>query len=406
MRVARNTWTKQLQDIGIDKLHKMRVECGSWRKLSKYLNISYSALVGFVNQNIIDSKKCIDINLLLDADTKYVSIRDILNKIGCSQEILKKSFKYHNLPYPSFRGKYTCNEDFFDIKNLDEKSMYWAGLLAADGNLRITNNSYCLKLELSQKDKAHIENFKNDIRSDGRIIDSKKKASKLLKNNKSIKEWYYYSYLIITSKRIFNDLGKFGILPRKTYTYTMPQWLIDHPLVHHFIRGYMDADGSYTINKRKNKEVSLHISLPGACPAVKQIWGIIKNKCDVEYGNFIETSILKKDKPFYQFLFNGHKDNVNIVNFLYKDSETFLVRKKERADKANYFLQMSSKYFFDPVELQKLYNELGSLNAVSKKLGCNRTTIGKYMDKFGLFYKKMPQMNRKKHENNITKNLS
>lgn len=347
MRVKRNTWGLLLEKIGNEKLQEMYCNFKSVYKISKILGIPDSAIYNYFENNNMDdgrSKKIVDISFLINAEIKYVSISDMLSKIGCSQETLKRSFKHHKLPYPNFRGKYDCNENFFDINNLNEKSMYWAGFMAADGNLRISNGSYYIKLELSTKDKNHIEKFKQDIQSTGRIIDGRKKASKLLQQNKNCQEWYYYSYLLIISNKIFNDLGKFGITPRKTYTYTMPQWLIEHPLINHFIRGYMDADGSYTINKRKEEEVSLHISLPGACPAVKQIWEIIKRDCEVKYGNFL---ISRNDKglPFYKFLFNGLKDNVNIVDYLFNNSTVFMDRKKARADKAKIYLEQSSGYF-------------------------------------------------------------
>jgi hypothetical protein len=266
--------------------------------------------------------------------------------------------------------------------------MYWAGFFAADGCVR-NNKSKSIQLMLATKDKNHLIKFQKSLKSEAKIIDDERAPSKLLMKKYKYKEKYFYSYICISSEKISNDLALWGITPRKTYTLTMPKWLIDHNMVRHFIRGYIDGDGSYSYNKKKDgKIVSIHVALSGACNAVKQIYEIIIKNCNIKYGNI-------NNKKLNSFLFNSLQDVKNIYEFLYKDSTIFLDRKENIIKNIYNLLEKSFEYNFDPKELQYLYDKLGSFNAVAKKFGCDRTTIQYNMRKMGLKFNPMPQMSRK-----------
>jgi intein-encoded DNA endonuclease-like protein len=312
---------------------------------------------------------------------------DVVRKLKTSIVVLKKNCKIHNIPYPSTR--YVCDEDFFS--NINEQSMYWAGFLSADGNLRMRKSTtYDIKLELATKDIAHIELFKKHIKSNAIVKSFTRKPSPLLLKNKSVKEQYFASYLIMRSKKAFDDLGRFGITPQKTYSYTMPQWLVEHELVRHFIRGYMDGDGSYSFNKRNEQPYSIHIGLVGACPAVEQIYNIINKNCFIEYG-----WINSIDEKLRSFAFNSLADVKNIYNYIYGDSTVYLERKKIIIDQIDNLIEKSSMHFLDSNTVQKLYDELKSFNKVSKILNCDRATVRKFMHDNNLIYKSFPNMNRK-----------
>src|SRR5579885_550162 len=226
------------------------------------------------------SKKIINKEILLKATEQASSIKEIMAIIGTKIPTLKASFLYHNLPYPCFRKRNKVNDDFFDTPN--EKSLYWAGFLAADGCLR--KDQKRIKLELSTQDRSHIEKFKNDIKSEATIYDIARPASKLLKKNKYVKDKYFSSYIEIGSSKIFDDLGKYGVIPQKTYICTMPEWLINNENVRHFIRGFIDGDGSFSFNTKK--KISIKLDLGGAGPIVKQIYEILKKECNTKYGNY------------------------------------------------------------------------------------------------------------------------
>lgn len=54
----------------------------------------------------------------------------------------------------------------------------------------------------------------------------------------------------LTSDNMFVDLCKHGCVPNKSLILTFPRTIPDN-LIHHFIRGYFDGDGSVFILNKK-----------------------------------------------------------------------------------------------------------------------------------------------------------
>jgi hypothetical protein len=330
--------------------------------------------------------KSLEEQSILNSISKSNFIREICLDLHCDIKTLKYNCKIYNIPYPNFRKKASCNYDFFDINNLNERSLYWAGFLAADGCVRYNSNS--LKLELKTSDKCHIKLFKDHLETSANIHNTILKPSKLLKT-KSYKENYYSSNIVLNSKKLCDDLSKFNIVARKTYIYTMPQWLVSHPLVRHFIRGYIDGDGCFAYNKRNEKNTSINLTLTGACVAIEQIYNILKFSCNTKYGDYKKDN--DKSRKFY---FKSFNDIKNIFEFLYSDATVYLERKYDIAKDIYSLKDKSSYYLFEPQKLQDLYDELGSFAAVAKKLDCDRGVIRHNMISMGLNYKSYPNMRR------------
>jgi hypothetical protein len=125
----------------------------------------------------------------------------------------------------------------------------------------------------------------------------------------------------VYSKQIINDLKRFGIGPRKSLTYDFPEWLIKHPLAHHFMRGYFDGDGSFYLNKEHSKE-RIVFSLRGTISFLSNYKKLLLQKCDLK-----SISEPKSNNGIGQLCFKGQEDVKNIIKFIYKDSTIFLERK-------------------------------------------------------------------------------
>lgn len=222
--------------------------------------------------------------------------------------------------------RYNCDNDFFSRDN--EESFYIAGFIAADGCVKIRNNTYEVFIGLSKKDKYFLEKLRNIIKAESPIRDYLVKNSK--RNINYNNTWS--SQLLITSKKMYNDLARFNIVPRKSLIYTFPEWLKNHPLKHHFIRGYNDGDGSFYSPKlgkgRKIKQI--YFSMRGTSEFLTSVRSILEEEC----------SISKRDKPIrissnHGCLEYGGNNIVNkIFNYLYKDAAIYLPRKYEIATKS------------------------------------------------------------------------
>lgn len=108
-----------------------------------------------------------------------------------------------------------------------EKSCYWAGFLAADGNVDSKNR---IRLMLKYDDCTHLEKFKEFLESTHTI------SSNTDKYNRCSFEFTHKEMCEVLE---FN----FGIVPNKTDKLEFPSYIPTKYLVH-YLRGYFDGDGS------------------------------------------------------------------------------------------------------------------------------------------------------------------
>ena len=215
---------------------------------------------------------------------------------------------------------YDCNDHFFSEDN--EKSFYWAGFIAADGN--IEKYKPRLTISLSSIDRQHLEKFKNDLSFSGKIFDIIREDKRINFNKK-----YNSSYIRITSRQIINDLSRFNITSNKSKTYQFPEHLSDNKNIRHFIRGIIDGDGWIYKNVGSST-----IGLSGTLSCVNFIFNFLKDKLQINNGIIFE----RKD-GLNIMRFTKTKDNTKIVNYLYDGANMFLDRKEIIAE------QISPKSF-------------------------------------------------------------
>lgn len=117
------------------------------------------------------------------------------------------------------------NIHFFD--EYTPESCYWAGFIAADGNIRSDRN--CVSIHLKITDKKHLEKFAKLIDFTG-TIEQDTTSCRISING----EWYV--------KKLEE---KYNIIPQKTLILEPPVQ-IPKDLLPHYIRGYFDGDGCVT----------------------------------------------------------------------------------------------------------------------------------------------------------------
>ncbi len=128
------------------------------------------------------------------------------------------------------------NSHFF--KAWDPEMAYILGFIAADGSIskrKDRKDSYLFNI--TNKDKRHLENIKN-ILLPSKKIGSKRSGYTGRKDN---------YYLQTTNREICKDLINLGIIPRKTYSFQLPN--IPKKYFSDFARGFFDGDGTVYIYK-------------------------------------------------------------------------------------------------------------------------------------------------------------
>jgi hypothetical protein len=114
-----------------------------------------------------------------------------------------------------------------------------------------------------------------------------------------------------------NDLEKFNIVPRKTFIYSVTNIVKYSSLANHFIRGYIDGDGSYYCNKN-----TMHVEVKGTYDTLL----FIKETFDKLVSKKISNKI-RKINNIYSLCYGGNICVKEIVNYIYKDANTYLERK-------------------------------------------------------------------------------
>lgn len=241
------------------------------------------------------------------------SCRAVGKKLAFNGQTIKRHMQNLRLSVKK-QVRYSCDEDFFSRDT--EESFYLAGFIAADGCIKQRGNSYQLSIGLAVADLNHLQLIKKLLKATN-PIHIYKIENDIYKNG-----YVERCELVIVSKKIFNDLGRFNITPRKTKTYIFPDWIENHHLSHHFLRGYFDGDGSiyYSVNKNKFTD-QLGFNILGTLNFVQKYKFILEKELNQKIG------CLRQRSGIYSFDCGGNILVGKIAKYLYRNSNIFLKRK-------------------------------------------------------------------------------
>lgn len=266
--------------------------------------------------------------------------------------------------------RYNCKEKFFEIDN--EGSFYWAGFIAADGNIS-KDGDFTLSLKI--EDYNHLVMFKNLIVSDApiKILPPRKKIINGIETQTS-----GTAIIRFRSKQWLYDLQRFNIIPNKTSTYDIPQQIINHKYFKHFIRGYFDGDGWFSIRKHKNNKQRLSWGICGNFNVCKNIQKHIVQQCDI-----FSIPNINKQKNIFRFEFQNQHDVHNIITYLY-ESTIYLDRKYQISKLSKQCDEQTIILNLDRKKLQELYDKLKSYKLIAQELGCCKSSVHNYIKKYGI----------------------
>jgi hypothetical protein len=201
------------------------------------------------------------------------------------------------------------DETFFEKLDTLEKQ-YFLGWIYSDGCVFAYEDKqyYGLAIKLQERDKYILEYFKEILGSDSNIRLDCTNGGR-------------YSQFKVGSKKMYDDLLQYGLMPRKTHLLKYPRDIItDH---RPFILGMFEGDGSIYINKHKMP--SFHIC--GTKDMVTEIRDILASELN------LYPVPVRKHKNSYRFMYEGTNPVQKIGKWLYSwDPPVFLKRKKDLFD--------------------------------------------------------------------------
>lgn len=271
--------------------------------------------------------------------------------------------------------KYKCNDEFFS-KNT-EASFYVAGFLAADGWKNKNNGAYAICLELAKKDFKHLIKIRDLMESDAKLSYRERKSPS--------SDTITYSYtFIVRSKQMYKDLERFNIVENKTYIYDMPEWLKNHEMVHHFMRGFVDGDGCFNYAQNKGQKKHVNFSMRGTAEFLTSFNSIlVKNKIVINEHD-ITPKVGHQYAAFDKLQYSGNGICSKMYDYLYEDATIYLERKKEIAYAAKELVvygtrkrraRKSTALNITKEDLLEKAKELKSQKKIAEYFGCTPANI-------------------------------
>lgn len=133
--------------------------------------------------------------------------------------------------HPRYRTS-CIRHDYFSVSNMAEfpERFVIVGFLAADGCISATvPGQPRVQLNLAQKDRVVLETLNAELAQGGRHIAPGRTTASL--------------QLYFPSQQMCDDLARYGIVPRKTQTFDLPD--LPPTEMAYFLRGYFYGDGCF-----------------------------------------------------------------------------------------------------------------------------------------------------------------
>ena len=242
------------------------------------------------------------------------SMRQIEKEYGVTRQsvaIFLEKNKIKTTKGNHFR-KYTHDYSFFKDIDSEEKA-YWLGFMFADGYIVDKTRGYgedCFGITLHAKDIKTLQDFKKSINATNPITDVSRDGRDLRR-------------IILTSQQTVDDLISHGCVKQKSLI-LKPPISVPKNLIHHFIRGFFDGDGSIFWNKTafKKHDTWTAPSYSICITSTKEMieW-IIENT-----GVGILKKENRREKTWYLSQ-SGNNKVRTFCDFIYKDATIFMDRK-------------------------------------------------------------------------------
>lgn len=197
---------------------------------------------------------------------------------------------------------YKCNPHIFDSLD-NEVSAYLHGFIYADGCIMYEKT---LTINISARDRSHLEKIKIAIESESPI--------------KDIKNYGYGNGLVqlsFTERYLVGRLIKTGISTGRPNPYIAMQAIPDSTF-HHWLRGFFDGDGS--------AKKSPDINFCGDKILLELLRARIAQNCEVNPKLAIVKHITK---PLYYLSYSGRLMALKVADFMYRDATIWLERKRQ-----------------------------------------------------------------------------
>lgn len=241
-------------------------------------------------------------------------------KTGYAKKDIIKAFREGLLTKPfASKLEFYCDYDFFEKIDTEAKA-YWLGFLYADGCITDTG---VVNLLLAGYEKAHLAKFKQALNAEHRLEERSDKMT----SKKGITRMQACVKIRLHSKLMCSHLKRLGIGPRKTFGLQFPTSdQVPGNLIHHFIRGYFDGDGTiYYGRPGVRSNGSWTFAVISADSFIKRFRKVLTEQVRIDSHRVYPHP---ESKGVSYFAVRSVPDLNRIRDYLYKDATIYLERKR------------------------------------------------------------------------------
>lgn len=238
-----------------------------------------------------------------------LSYKEIGNNLGFTERQIRGWLNNHG-----YNKNRKINDKYFDCIDTPLKA-YFLGLIYADGWICANSNTrnYEFGIELQSEDKYVLEKLNNEL-GGLNIISHKEPQIRYINGYKANSG--HSDVLRIYSKPLVLSLKSNGIETNKTNKNIYP--IVPNNLFFDWLRGYIDGDGCYYINKIVN--TYMHITCCSNEPLL-----YIQDKLK-EYN--IKSTIYSENSRKYRLMCTDYNSMHTLVNHLYYQDDLFYLQRK------------------------------------------------------------------------------
>lgn len=316
LNLCRNKpWTKEEEKYLIDNFINL-----SHREIGAYLNRTEQAV----------RAKCFDMDLYkkeipwTEYELNFIkeNYKELTNKEIA--QILNRTENAIHLKASKMgikKDTYSCNYHFFDTIDTEEKA-YWLGFLTADGWISETKEGHkSVGIELQYGDIEHLRKFNKSIEGNYKITDRWRICSVSKNNTKT-----HNCVIRVYSKLMYDSLCELGFSTDKTYCIGIP--LLRKDLIRHYVRGYFDGDGCFTLTNKTFKTNYITASKNFN----DDMLNILSQELDIHIKN--HSYVNEYETVMYRPDITRNEDKIKFLDYMYKDSTIYLDRKYKKYLKA------------------------------------------------------------------------
>ena len=278
------------------------------RQITKILIDNNITIRGGRKKKALNEEQIIDIKKMI---SEGAFLKDIAQYCNLDTETTKTRLKELGLKITnSNRVNRRIKSNYFSVIDSPEKA-YWLGFLFTDGSVDHYKTTGRIRLQLQEKDKEILEKYKEDLGLDCKIIYDIRPNSTCCS-------------VEFTDEQIYNDLAKYGIIPRKTYEIEhIPYEKIPKEYWSSYALGLFDGDGGLSYSENYSTDVTLSYTA--------------YHETEVQDFQKLINALIQNDKPNKCFFtsawhtqWRGRLQVLKILNILYKDCPRHLQRKYDK----------------------------------------------------------------------------